>query len=209
MNVKGRKTLDVSLHPLGNPDPVNPILFDGLNADTIRQAALHTHGAAGPSGLDAQAWRRLYSSIKSASTSLCTALASVGQRIATTLVNPDGLSAFVACHLIPLDKCPGVRTIGVSEVPRRTIAKAILRIVGEDVEATAGPLQLCAGQDGGCEAAVHAMRRIFQDQDTEAALLVDATNAFNSINRKAALHNINIICSPLAQVLINTYRSPV
>ena len=103
-----------------------------------------------------------------------------------------------------------MRPIGVGDVPRRIIAKAILRIVSMDVEAAAGPLQLCAGQDGGgCEAIVHAMRKIFLDQDTEAALLIDATNAFNSINRQAALHNISVICPPLGQVLINTYRSPI
>ena len=77
------------------------------------------------------------------------------------------------------------------------------------MEEAAGPLQVCAGQDGGCEAAVHAMRSVFQAPETEAVLLVDATNAFNSINRKAALHNINVLCPPLAQVLINTYRVPV
>ena len=54
-----------------------------------------------------------------------------------------------------------------------------------------------------------SLAQIFQDPGREAALLVDASNAFNSINRKAALHNINIICPSLAQVLINTYRSPV
>ena len=133
----------------------------------------------------------------------------ITKRIATTLVNPEGLSAFVACRLIPLDKCPGVRPIGIGEVPRRIAAKAILRIVSPDVEEAAGPLQVCAGQEGGCEAAVHAMRQIFEDSNTEAVLLVDATNAFNSINRKAALHNISIICPPLAQVLVNTYRAPI
>jgi len=102
-----------------------------------------------------------------------------------------------------------VRPIGVGEVPRRIIAKAILKIIGGDVEEAAGPLQLCGGQDGGCEAAVHAMRSIFQAPETEAVLLVDANNAFNSLNRKAALHNISIICSSLAQTLINTYRAPV
>ena len=59
-----------------------------------------------------------------------------------------------------------------------------------------------AGQDGGCEAAVHAMRSVFQALETEAVLLVDANNAFNSLNRKAALHNISIICPSLAQTLI-------
>lgn len=53
------------------------------------------------------------------------------------------------------------------------------------------------------------MRQIFQDPDIKDALLVDATNAFYSINHQAALDNINIICPPLAQVLINTYRSPI
>ena len=167
---------------------------------------MHTRGAAGPSGLDAQAWRHMSSSFKSASTSLCNALAGVGKRIAASLVHPEGLSVLVACHLIPLNKYPGVRPIDVGEISRRIIAKAVLRIVSKDVEAAAGPLQLCAGQDGGCEAAVHAMRKIFQDPETEA---VDATNAFNSINRQAALHNVSVICPPLGQVLINTYRSPI
>ena len=110
----------------------------------------------------------------------------------------------MACRLIPLDKCPGVKPIGVGEVPRRIIGKAILRVVDSDVEEAAGPLQICAGQDGGCEAAVHAMRSIFHDNDTEAVLLIDATIAFNSINRKAALHNVSVLCPSLAQVLINT-----
>lgn len=119
-----------------DPEPVNLILFDELNAETILQSALHTQGSAGPSGLDAQAWRRMCSSFKSASTNLCAALANVGKRIATTAVHPDGLTAFVACRLIPIDKCPGV---GVGEVPRRIIAKAILRILKHDIENVAGP----------------------------------------------------------------------
>ena len=192
----------------GEPRAVNPITFEGLDADSIRQAALHTHGAAGSSGLNAYAWRRLCSSFKSASNSSCTALADVGRRIATTNVNPEGLEAFVACRLIALDKCPGVRPIGVGEVPR-SIANAILRVIGNDVVDPAGPFQLCAGQVGGCEAAVHAMRSVFQTPNNEAVLLVDANNAFNSLNRRAALHNINIICPSLAITLTNTYRSPV
>jgi len=67
----------------------------------------------------------------------------------------------VPSWLIPLDKCPGVRPIGVGEVPRRIIAKAILGAIGKDIEEAAGPLQGCAGRDGGCEAAVHAMRSVY------------------------------------------------
>ena len=70
------------------------------------------------------------------------------------------MSTFVACRLILLDKCPGVRLIGVSEVPRTIIVKDILKIIGSEVKEAAGSLKLCAGQDGGCE--VHAMQSIFQ-----------------------------------------------
>ena len=37
------------------------------------------------------------------------------------------------------------------------------------------------------------MRRIFHEDDTDAILLVDATNAFNVLNRKAALINIHAL----------------
>ena len=207
-------------HPLGKPpdpsillpDPaheVNSILFDGLDADAIRAASLHTNGAAGPSGLDATAWRRLCCSFKSASVTLCSALATVGHRICTEAVHPDGLTAFVACRLIPLDKQPGVRPIGIGEVPWHIVAKAVLRLVDMNIREACGALQVCAGCEGGCEAAVHAVRQLYRDPSLQAVLLVDASNAFNSVNRQAALHNILRLCPPLARILINTYQSPV
>ena len=38
--------------------------------------------------------------------------------------------------------------------------------------------------------AIHAMHERFELADTNAAILVDATNAFNSLNRENALRNI-------------------
>jgi len=72
-------------------------------------------------------------------------------------VHPASVSAFVAGRLIPLDKCPGVRPIGVGELPRKIIAKALLDIERNDITAATSLLQVCAGLDGGCEAAVHVM----------------------------------------------------
>ena len=62
----------------------------------------------------------------------------------------------------------------------------------------AGNLQLCAGQAGVCEAAVHAILDIFAEEDTDALLLVDANNAFNALNRKVMLHNIRYLCPHVA-----------
>ena len=39
----------------------------------------------------------------------------------------------------------------------------------------------------------------------EAILLLDASNAFNALNRKVALHNIRISCPALYTILRNTY----
>ena len=70
----------------------------------------------------------------------------------------------------------------------------------------AGPLQLCAGQPASCEAAIHAMRKVFNSFDAEAVLQVNATNAFNCLNCHAALRNISVLCPSFARSLINTYR---
>ena len=72
----------------------------------------------------------------------------------------------------------------------------------------ADSLQLCAGRISGTEAAVHAVRTLFQWEETEAVLLVDASNAFNTLNRQTALHNIQRLCPPLSTIIINTYRDP-
>ena len=187
--------------------PFHPVLFDALNSSLIRSAALQTFGAPGPSGVDARDWRRLCTSFHSASIDLCDAMALFARRLCTKFISPDILSSFLSCRLIALDKCPGVRPIGVCEVARRIIAKAALSILRDDIQKVAGPYQLCAGQVAGVEAAVHRVRSAFLQEDTEAILLADASNAFNSLNRAVALHNIRQICPSFAPILINTYRS--
>lgn len=69
-------------------------------------------------------------------------------------------------------------------------------------------MQVCAGQKSAGEAAIHAMRNIFEaDETTGASLLVDASNAFNSLNRAGALNNIRVLCPLIATYAINTYRA--
>ncbi len=57
----------------------------------------------------------------------------------------------MACRLIALDKNPGVRPIGIGEIPRRIIAKAVLSIIRGDIQDAVGSSQLCAGQFSGIE----------------------------------------------------------
>ena len=206
-------------HPTGqnaHPDaivdqtssPVHPVIFDSLDGSVIRSAAMRTSGAAGPSGVDAHSWRRLCTSFKSASTNLCNTLAATARRLCTTPVDPVSVAALVSCRLLALDKNPGVQPIGVGETPRRIIAKAILMVIRDDILEVAGTQQLCAGQSAGAEAAIHAVRESFDRPETEAVLLVDVANAFNSLNRKTALHNIARLCPSFATILLNCYRHP-
>lgn len=119
------------------------------------------------------------------------------------------MDSFVACTLIPLNKNPGVRPIGIGEVLRRIVGKAIISHLKDNITNAAGSLQLCAGQQSGCETAVHAMRQIFEQQETDAILLVDASNAFNSMNRKMMIQNTFIICPTIAVFTSNCYQQSI
>ena len=164
-------------------------------------------GAAGPSGLDAREWRRLCTSHKRASKDLCASLAIVVRRICSSFVDPTSIQPLLVCHLIALDKQPGVRPIGVGDTARRIIAKAVLSIVGPDIQDGSGCLQMCGGQISGIEAAVHVTRFAFESDRYEALLLVDATKAFNALTRQVALQNIRHLCPPYllihTEVLVN------
>ena len=69
--------------------------------------------------------------------------------------------SYTACCLFTLNKCPGVYPIGIWEVLRTIIGKAITIIVKQDFKTAVDSLWLCAGQDEGCEDAVHALSSIF------------------------------------------------
>ena len=77
-------------------------MFEQLTGDLIRWAALCTHGAGGPSGVDAlsgvdaHAWRRLCSSFGSASVTLCNSWAAMACRLCVDDVGSTILMAFVA-----------------------------------------------------------------------------------------------------------------
>ena len=49
---------------------------------------------------------------------------------------------------------------------------------------------------------------MYKEEYTEAVLLVDAANAFNSVNRKVFLHNINVVCPLISVYVENCYKLP-
>ena len=81
---------------------------------------------------------------------------------------------------MPSDKNPALQPIGLGKVLRRIVGKVIVSTLRDDITTSVAPLQVWAGQESGCEAAVHAMSKMYKEERTEAVLLVDAENAFNS-----------------------------
>ena len=195
----------ISKHPPGQqahpecissslPEGTHPVVFESIDTNAIHSASLHTTGSSGPSGLDAHEWRQLCTAFGGVSTGLCSSLAQVAKRLCTSYVDPSSVSPFLACRLIALNKQPGVRPIGIGDTARHIITKAVLHTLCPDIQAATGCIQLRGGQISGIEAAVHAVRSVFNSDETQAALFVTD-------------------CSPqhnegLSTILINTYRAP-
>ena len=200
---------DALVEPSGSMPIPHPVIFQNIDGKAIKSAALRVRGSAGPSGADSGAWKRFCTSFRHASDDLCSAIATMARKLCTTYVAPEGLAAYNACRLIAIDKCPGVRPIGIGEVVRRIIGKAVLGVISPDIQSVTGTVQLCTGQSAGIESAIHAMCQIFQNPLSEGMLLIDARNAFNSLNRQVALRNISATCPTLATLAINTYREDI
>ena len=195
----------------GPVEEIHDLVYQEINGELVREAALRTKGSGGPSGVDANGFKRILAckSFKRSSVNLCESIATLTRRLCTEFVDPLTIEPIVASRLIPLDKGNGkVRPIGVGEVIRRIIGKCVTKVAKQDVTNASGAMQVCAGQKSGGEAAIHAMRNISEADETDAALLVDASNAFNSLNRAAALNNIRVLCPLIATYVTNTYRVP-
>ena len=127
--------------------------------------------------------------------------------MANSIVSWDSIKALLANRLIALDKCPGVQPIGLGESLRRLISRVVCMASRNDVELMCGSDQLCAGVRMGIEGAIHAVGELYENSETDwGLLLIDATNAFNSINRKALLWNIRYLWPRASCYVFNTYR---
>ena len=204
-------------HPLGRPlnnqmmlegpmKYIHPVIFDEINVDRVQKVALRMKGAAGPSNFNSKDWKGVLVSkmYGTSSSDLCKAIVRTAKKLCVEETD-NNVAALMACRLIPLDKNPGLRPIGIGEVLRRIIGKLVVSVLRADLQEDAGDLQLCAGQQSGCEAGIHAMHDIYQDENTHGIIQVDANNAFNTINRKMFIHNIKIICPEIAMFVQNCY----
>ena len=192
---------------------IHPVAYDNISEYLILiiWTAILTKAGCEPSGLDANGWRRILTSRKFGNSSSNRRKAFANFMKKPCSKEPQfthSLEAFTANRLVPPDKNPGLRPIGFGEALRRIAGNIVIMLCKKDFTKAAGSLQLSAGQDAGADAAIHALRQIFVDFDTDVVLLIDAENAFNSTNRKLTLQSLKIICPVIATYTVNCYATP-
>ncbi|KAL5262366.1 hypothetical protein ACHWQZ_G007921 [Mnemiopsis leidyi] len=192
------------------PEHVQEVIFEAIDGNMVAKAAMRTEGSGGPTLIDSDCWKQILCSknFKQQQADLCDSIAQLTKKLCVASAEPDDLKELLASRLIPLDKNPGVRPIGIGEVLRRIMGKCVTWNIKDDIESSAGGLQTCAGHKAGIEAAIHAFHDIYREDECDGLLLVDASNAFNSLNRKLALANMSSLCPPFFQYLQNTYLEP-
>ena len=168
-----------------------------------------TREGSGPSGMDEDGWRRILVSrdYGDAGNDLRKVIASLIKKICIEEIDDSSLSPLMTSRLVPLNKNSSLRPIGVGQVLRQVMGKVAVSAFFEDVTTPSSDAQIC-GRSSGSEAAIHAMRRIFQHENSDAFILIDAVNGFNNLNRKVFLYNIKFICPEIATYLNNCYLVP-
>ena len=138
----------------------------------VTKSAVKTHGIHALPVFEANE----LTSFKTSSTDLFKTIAKLAIRIATSHLI-FFLLLYNSCQLIGLDKSPGLRPIGIREVLWQNIGRTIVKCGKTDLKLLGGDQQLCIGQKGGNEHAIHSLRAAIKGTDSEAILLIDAKNA--------------------------------
>ena len=96
--------------------------------------------------------------------------------------------------LIALNKSDGgIRPIAIGYFWRRLAAKCANKYAINRLQDYFSPLQVGVSVRGGCEAAIHSVRRFLDRMPIDWGLAkIDFCNAFNSISRKAMLELVGL-----------------
>ena len=117
-----------------------------IDEEIIYNSASKTKGSAWPSGMDSELYRRILCSknFKTEGKILREEIAVFTRNLFKKSYHPSLLEAFTSCRLIPLDKNPGIRPIGVGEVLRRIVGKNGQRFLkGGNKRSGRSPTSLC------------------------------------------------------------------
>ena len=95
-------------------------------------------GAAGPWSIETVNWQEWTLHYGTSSQELQESIATLVWWLSNTYPPWEAYRAIFAGRLIGLDKCPGVRPVGIREILQRVLSKCVLNTCGKDVTHTCG-----------------------------------------------------------------------
>ena len=193
------------------PAPLPPDISEG---NVFKALTSFPNGSApGPSGLRAN---HLKEAVKCPSpergAQILRALSSLVNLLCGGRTPPEVVPHLCGATLLACKKkSGGVRPIAVGEVLRRLTSKCLTHAVQEEAISVLTPLQLGVGVKGGCEAIVHSVNRVLEDDDIPPnkrwTILLDFSNAFNNISRNRMFEEIRSRIPRLAAWMESCYGS--
>ena len=190
-------------------DNLPELLNLDLNERTVEKVARRLGGGAGLGGVNSTFLKQALLRFGNASRRLRKTMASLAEWMANSYPPWAAYRALRMGRLIALDKCPGVRPVGIGEIWSRLIAKVVLVEAGPEAKATCGDDQLCAGLEAGIEGGIHAANQWWKEielEENNGFLLVDARNAFNEMSRAAMLWTVRHEWPSGARFVFNCYK---
>ena len=123
---------------------VENMIFGVIDDSMVLEAAKITQGDSGPSGMDADCWRRILVSrdYVDAGKDLRRAIVSLIKKICIEEIDDSTLSSLITSRQVPLNKNPGLLPIGLGEVLRRVMGKVVRSAFSEDVATTSSDAQM-------------------------------------------------------------------
>ena len=91
---------------------------------------------------------------------------------------------------------------------RSIIGRTVTKCLKNELMLLGSNYQLCLVQKCGIEHAIYTLRDQYSKTSADAVLPIDAENAFNSLNRKLALKNIEKNCPSLLTAIKNSDSNP-
>ena len=203
-------------HPCVDPPtipespPPNPIV---VSAEQVIGAlrSFPAGSAPGPSGLRANHLKEAVfcpSPDRANHTLLC--LSRVVNLLCSGKLPHTVIPHLCGASLLPcLKRGGGLRPIAVGEVLRRLTSKCVARAVLPEALQILSPLQVGVGVPAGCEAIIHSVMNIHESPSIPAdhrfTLLVDFSNAFNSVDRTTLFHEMRSRIPTISSWLESSY----
>lgn len=193
--------------PQGDPPPL-----PSISSETVLKAirSFHASSVPGPSHLRAAQLKEVVlcpspgqaAKVTDSLTGLVNLL-SPGHAPPEVVLHTCG-ATLIACR----KKGGGLRPI-VIEVLRRLVSKSLVTVLKHETIQVLTPHQLGVGVKSGCEAIVHSVSRVLEDPNSNPTecwtLLLDFSNAFNSINRTRMFQEVHTRTHSLSSWLECSY----